>query len=236
MPLSFQNFTKEYNGKAVFQNFNFEAEDGKITCVIGGSGVGKTTLLNAAAGILSYSGTVKVPKGGQAYIFQNQALLRNLTVYGNIEYVLKGKIKEKEKRREMIDAVLQAVELYDNKKKYPSELSIGMAQRVTMARAFVTDAQFLLMDEPFRGLDIKIKDKLIRYFINLWEIKKPTVLFVTHSIEEAVLTADKIVVLAGSPVRIAADYNIDIPQNKRNLSDKEISAVYSAAYSAVIEN
>jgi len=197
MNILFKDFSKTYEKETVYSNFNLELKEGKITSVLGGSGSGKTTLLNAVGGIIGYQGEIRGIPNDISYIFQNQILLPNLTVYKNIEYVLLSKIKDKKARHQKIIDTLASVGLEGSIDKYPSELSTGMAQRVSMARAFAYPAPLILMDEPFRGLDIGLKNRLISVFTSLWEKEKRTVLFVTHNIDEALLLSDRIIVIDG---------------------------------------
>lgn len=234
--IKFTDFSKSYGSAAVFKDFNMSVEEGKITSILGNSGTGKTTLLNSLCGLTDYQGKIEGVPQDIAYIFQNQLLLDNLTVYKNIEYVLKGRIKDKNRRKEIIDDILKAVELYDSRDKYPKELSTGMAQRVSMARAFVYPAPLILMDEPFRGLDIGLKMKLLSYFIGLWTREKRTVIFVTHSIDEALLLSDNIMVIGGKPANIIAKYAIKTPQNERNIADSELTNLYHDIFKLFSEN
>ncbi|MFA5449327.1 MAG: ABC transporter ATP-binding protein [Clostridia bacterium] len=219
MNIVFNNFNKSYGDEVVYKDFNLEIAEGKITSILGGSGSGKTTLLNAVSGLMGYQGEINGIPNDISYIFQNQILIPNLTVYKNIEYVLYAKIKDKTLRQEKITNALDAVGLLDSIKKYPSELSTGMAQRVSMARAFAYPAPLILMDEPFRGLDIGLKNRLIAAFTALWEKERRTVIFVTHNIDEALLLSERIIVIGNRPVEIISEQNIDIPQSSRRLAD-----------------
>lgn len=188
-----KNIKKIYGDKVIFDNFDIEFEQGKITAMLGRSGCGKTTLLNVICGSVEYTGEVERPDK-ISYIFQSQRLVPNLTVYKNLEYVL-SYIRDKNEKNKRIDEVLKMVEMYEDKNKYPSELSGGMAQRASLARAFVYDAPLMLMDEPFKGLDVSLKKRIIDVFKRLYERDKRTVVFVTHDIDEALFLADRIIVL-----------------------------------------
>jgi NitT/TauT family transport system ATP-binding protein len=128
-----------------------------------------------------------------------------------------------------IDKILDIVELAQRRKAYPHELSGGMQQRVSMARAFIYPSQILLMDEPFKGLDIALKKKLIAAFLKLWQQDNKTVIFVTHDVDEALLLADKIVLLSPN-AEILLNVDIDIERDKRSLSHAKISALRNRIY------
>ena len=174
----------KYGEKVVYENFSLEIEDGKTTCILGESGCGKTTLLNAVAGIIGHTGDI--PELNCSYVFQTPRLVPNLTVKGNLQLICKDE--------ERIEQLLKITNLSDKEKSYPAQLSGGEAQRVSIARAFSVDSDILLMDEPFNSLDLKLKLSIMKQFKDLQSGRK-TVLFVTHDIDEALFLADRIVVL-----------------------------------------
>ena len=176
-----------------------------------------------------YQGKVEREQKGISYIFQNNRLLPNLNVQDNLEYVLSTIEKDKNERMKKIDKILDIVELAQRRKAYPHELSGGMQQRVSMARAFIYPSQILLMDEPFKGLDIALKKKLIAAFLKLWQQYNKKVIFVTHDVDEALLLADKIVLLSPN-AEILLNVDIDIERDKRSLSHAKISALRNRIY------
>ena len=178
-----KNIKKIYGDKVIFDNFDIEFKQRKITAVLGRSGCGKTTLLNVICGSVEYTGEVERPDK-ISYIFQSQRLVPNLTVYKNLEYVL-SYIRDKNEKNKRIDEVLKMVEMYEDKDKYPSELSGGMAQRASLARAFVYDAPLMLMDEPFRGVDSEKRIKTAEMISR--NISGKTVIAVTHDITDTEL-------------------------------------------------
>lgn len=182
------NLTKKYGTHTVYENFNLSFEEGKITCILGESGCGKTTLLNCVANLTGYSG--EIPKLEATYVFQTPRLVPCLTVRQNLELVCKDD--------KQIEDILKRVELSDKADKYPLTLSGGEAQRVSLARAFVFGGDILLMDEPFASLDVKLKFLVCDLFLLLQREKKITSLFVTHDIEEALRVADRIIILKKS--------------------------------------
>ena len=182
--------TKNYPQKSVFKDFEMQIKDGEIVCILGGSGVGKTTLLNALARLIDFEGSLEGVPEKVSYVFQTPRLLPHLTVKQNLFYALEEVVSE-EKIAEMLEKSY-LLECQDRKTKL---LSGGERKRVSLARAFLSDAKLLLMDEPFNSVDTALKLRLISLFAKLWEEEKKTVVFVTHDIEEALMLADKIIVL-----------------------------------------
>ncbi len=219
-----------YPTKQVFESFNLTIQGGKILAILGNSGCGKSTLMNTIGGILGYSGSIQGIPNGTSYIFQDQSLLPNLTVYGNLDYAINHIEKNKYKRTNIIMGALAEVGLLDVRNKYPHQLSIGMAQRVNMARAFIYPSELVIMDEPFRGLDIGTKAKLLTYFLKLWNKSKRTVIFVTHTIEEALELSDRIIVLGNTPTTILADETIAIPHAERELGSTQFADLRHKLY------
>jgi len=190
MKITFDNFSKSYGETRVFENFCHVFESGTITAVMGASGSGKTTLLNAVAGLIDYEGVITVNEDsvsahGVSYVFQEPRLIPQKTVFANLDFALVSVFSDKAERKQKIEAMLKEVGLSDAIRKYPHELSGGMAQRVALARAFLYPADILLMDEPFKGLDKELKDTIISTFLELWKKDKRTTLFVTHDENEA---------------------------------------------------
>jgi NitT/TauT family transport system ATP-binding protein len=193
--MKISNLCKSYGENVVYQNFNIEFENNKIACILGRSGSGKTTLLNAIAQLTSYSGEVDTTTC--SYIFQTPRLVPNLTVKGNLSLVCKDEKK--------IKNILSLAEIVDKENEYPAKLSGGQAQRVSLCRAFLYEAQTLLMDEPFSSLDLKLKIKMMELFKSFWERDRRTVIFVTHDIDEALYLSDRIVLVEGGQVVLDED-------------------------------
>jgi NitT/TauT family transport system ATP-binding protein len=220
MKLSIKKISKSYSAVPVFDDFNLQVDENKITCVLGPSGIGKTTLLNIICGLTNpdYGNISDFKEKTFSYIFQEPRLLKWKTVYENIFFVLKG-IFPYEKSKIITKNLIDVVGLNNFKDYYPDKISGGMAQRVSIARAFAYPSEILLMDEPFKSLDIKLKKKLINSFFYLWELDKRTVIFVTHDLDEAAYLGDEIFILEEtSPAKIKTQVKIDIPQKER-LSD-----------------
>lgn len=187
-----KNLCKEYDEHRVLDNLNINFKKDKITVILGPSGCGKTTLLNIITGITKEdSGEVILNSKRISYIFQEDRLIEQLTVYENIAFVLKSTMN-KEEMDAIIDKYLTLVKLLEYKDKLPSKLSGGMKRRVAIARAFAYKSSLLLMDEPFKGLDDKLKKEIIEEFLSIYEEDKRTIILVTHDMKEAKLLGDDI--------------------------------------------
>jgi NitT/TauT family transport system ATP-binding protein len=229
--------TPEGNDLLVLDNITLELHEGEIVALLGRSGSGKSTLLRSLIGLISpSSGTVRYrnrpvtgPMPGMAMVFQSFALFPWLTVLENVELGLEAQgVPEGERRRRALDAI-DLIGLDGFESAYPKELSGGMRQRVGFARALVTNPDVLLMDEPFSALDVLTAENLRAELLGLWEQRRiPTraILMVTHNIEEAVLMADRVLILASNPGRLISSERIDLPRPR----DRE-----DAAFRAVIE-
>lgn len=202
-------FSKNINPDAIFQNeeggyvlndVNLEINEGEFHVFLGASGCGKTTLLNIIAGLLpKTSGHVMLdgkeidgPGPERGLVFQNadSAIYPWLNVYKNVEYGLKGRKKSKAEKREIVENAIELVGLSEHKKKYPSELSGGMKQRLQIARSIASDPEILIMDEPFGALDAQTRSVLQCELIRIWKETGKTILFVTHDLSEAVLLSN----------------------------------------------
>lgn len=189
--------SKSYGKQVVFDGLELDIDEGKILCVLGESGGGKTTLLNILAGLTAYDGAIDGAPKKVGYIFQEPRLLPNLTVEQNLRYV--GGTPEK------IDELLKKTEMTAYRNKKPSALSGGERQRVAFARAFLSDGDMLLLDEPFSSLDTALKIRLAGVFAGLWRSAQKTTVFVTHDIEDACMLAHRVVVLRGGKIALDLD-------------------------------
>ncbi|HOD94016.1 MAG TPA: ABC transporter ATP-binding protein [Clostridia bacterium] len=202
--LRLKNLTKSYNGNYIFQDFNMDIEQNRITCLLGKSGSGKTTLLNVLSSItdeyvFEYSDFKSLK---YSYIFQEPRLLNWYTVYKNMQFVLNNSKTEKQTTHNKIINCLKMVDMDKYADYYPYQLSGGMAQRVSIARAFLKDFDVLLMDEPFKGLDPTQKENIIDRFLEMWKENRKTVIYVTHDLDEALYIAYDIHVLGEKPTKI----------------------------------
>ena len=213
-------FTSDARIVEALERISFEIQTGEFVSIVGPSGCGKSTLLKILSGLLpASSGTIVV--GGKAVneplenvgmVFQAPVLLKWRPVMGNIllpvEFAKLNVASHLERARSLINLVgLEGFE-----EMYPHQLSGGMQQRVSLCRALVTDPQLLLMDEPFGALDAMTRDELDLELLRLWEEKKKTVLFVTHSIQEAVFLSDRVFVMSARPGRLLERLTIDLPR------------------------
>lgn len=234
MNLEIRNISKKYHESPLFEDFSLGFTEGRITCILGPSGCGKTTLLNMIGGIVPPDeGDFDGFKGKTvSYIFQDPRLLPWKSVRGNIEFVLDKK-KTPTEIQEVADHFIRLVELEGYEDFYPRKLSGGMRQRVSIARAFAYPSDVILMDEPLKGLDIKLKLNLIRTFTRIWENDKRTVIFVTHDVDEALLLGDEIIVFSHAPVRILTHQGVDLIQETRSLESEKLSGVKNLLYRAL---
>ncbi|HRT90720.1 MAG TPA: ABC transporter ATP-binding protein, partial [Bacteroidales bacterium] len=216
MSLEIRNLNKRYGSLEIFRDFSISFIEGTITCILGPSGCGKTTLLNIIGKIIPYeSGTMAGFDGKViSYIFQDPRLLPWKNVRENIEFVLDRSMVP-EQRKKITDRFIRLVELEDFARYYPSGLSGGMRQRVSIARAFAYPSDIILMDEPLKGLDLKLKLNLIQTFSHLWQEERRTVIFVTHDVDEALLLGNEIVVFSRAPVKVLTRREIGVPVAER---------------------
>ena len=203
-------------GPVVLDDISLEVQQGEFLCLLGASGCGKSTLLNLVAGLDAPSaGTVELPGGRAALMFQEAALLPWLTAAQNVELALRLRGVGKRERRERAGELLDLVRLRDAGSKRVHELSGGMRQRVAMARALAQETGVLLMDEPFAALDAITRDVLHEELVRLRESQHLTVLFVTHNVREAVRLGDRVVLLSSRPGRVAKEYAVVCEQPRR---------------------
>lgn len=204
----------------VLKNLTLEIYNNEIVCIIGPSGCGKSTMLNIISGVLEHDeGEVKSNIDRISYVFQEDRLLPWKSVYENI------KIVNREQNQEGILNLIEKVGLKGFENYYPNELSGGMRQRCSIARAFNFENDLLLMDEPFKSLDYNLRFKMIEQLLNLWEIKKNAIIFVTHEIDEALLLGDRIYVLSNRPTRVKEQFVIDKSKWERSLKDEELVGI-----------
>lgn len=199
-------------------------EQNEFVCIVGPSGGGKSTLLNIVAGferpthgqVLVGGKSVGAPHPSRSMVFQEFALFPWLSVRGNISFGLEMKGIDKAARRERVDHYLELVGLERFAESYPSELSGGMKQRVAIARALAVQPEVLLMDEPFGALDAYTREIMQEELLRIWQQERKTVLFVTHSVEEAVILADTVVIMAGRPGTVRSVVKVDLPRPRKN--------------------
>jgi NitT/TauT family transport system ATP-binding protein len=202
------------------QDINLEIPQGQFVCLLGPSGCGKSTLLNAVAGfapptsgnIVADGQVVTAPGPERGMVFQEYALFPWMTVADNIGFGLEIKGMAKPEIAAVVDKLLKMLSLQDFRNRFPKDLSGGMRQRVAIARVLALDSPIMLMDEPFGALDALTRRNLQDELLRIWAELKKTIIFVTHSIEEAIYLADRIVVMTYRPGTVKRDIIVDLPR------------------------
>jgi NitT/TauT family transport system ATP-binding protein len=209
------------------KDVSFEIEEGKVTCIIGPSGCGKSTMLNLVGGFIKPTrGDVAVIGGNlslaalrKAFVFQDYALFPWRTALGNVKFGLEVLRLSRSDRQTRATEALRSVNLDRFADFYPHKLSGGMKQRVSVARALAFDPDVLLMDEPFAALDEEMREDLQGLVLRIWQQTKKTILYITHSISEAVFLADRVIVLSSAPGEVSAIIDIDLVKPRDRLGD-----------------
>lgn len=208
------------NGEMTALNgVNLDIKENEFICVVGPSGCGKSTLLNIIAGLdTPSSGAVyiddkKIEGTGteRGVVFQQYALFPWLTVLKNVMFGLKLQGKSNEEAKEIAMKYIKMVQLEDFVNHYPKELSGGMKQRVAIARAYAVKPEVLLMDEPFGALDAQTRTQLQTELLKTWESERKTCFFITHDVDEAIILAQRVIIMSARPGRIKEIVDIDIP-------------------------
>jgi len=234
--LVIENLSKKFsNGKSEFtalENINLTVKDGEFITILGPSGCGKTTLLRIIAGLETYtSGTATLngeiisgpgPKRGM--VFQEYSLFPWKTVLGNVMFGLQMQGIPKNEAEEKALTYLKLVGLSEFKNSYPYELSGGMKQRVAIARALANEPEIILMDEPFGALDAQTRNNLQNELLRIWQEEKRTIIFVTHSVDEAVFLSDRIIILSKRPGVVKKEIEIKIsrPRDRTRPDENQI--------------
>ncbi|HEY9207116.1 MAG TPA: ABC transporter ATP-binding protein [Candidatus Methanoperedens sp.] len=218
--LILKDVTRKFNDFLALDRVNFEVGDGEFVCLLGPSGCGKTTILRLAAGL-------DVPSAGEifldgkkiegankecGFVFQEYALFPWSTIKGNIEFGPEVMGLKKEERRRISEYYIELVGLKGFEDHYPHELSGGMKQRVGIARAYANKPKLLLMDEPFGALDAQTRNIMQGELLRIWEKEHISVLFVTHSVDEAVYLADRVIVMSVRPGTVKEIFEVKIPR------------------------
>jgi len=220
--IQIQGVTKTFaTGRApALAEVDLDVAERELVCILGPSGCGKSTLLNIVAGFLApTTGTVRVdgrvvtgPAPERGVVFQEYALFPWLTVTGNVEFGPRLQARPADERRRTVDRYLDLVGLRAHADKFPAQLSGGMKQRVAIARALANNPAVILMDEPFGALDAQTREVLQDELSKIQRVEHKTILFVTHSIREAVYLADRVVVMTSVPGRIRQIFPIKLPE------------------------
>ena len=215
-----------YGDIEVHDKVEFTVRDNEFLCICGPSGCGKTTLLDILAGIMNptegevliHGEPVDPKRQNIAFVFQEPSTLPWLNVWENIAIGLRIKQRPAAEVRRVVDDIIDFVRLKGFEKYYPHQISGGMKQRVAIARAFATDADVILMDEPFVSLDQPTRERMQHEVLNIWKHRKRTIIFVTHNLEEAVFLGDRMIILSARPARIEADIAVALPRPRDTLS------------------
>ncbi|MCP4688796.1 MAG: ABC transporter ATP-binding protein [Desulfobacterales bacterium] len=231
MKIEIQNIGKFYRlpkkkRLSVLKNIDFSIAEGEIVVILGESGCGKSTLLNIMAGLLPpSSGEIRIdgrkirgPHPSRSIMFQEPSLLPWLNVRENIVFGCKLR-GERERLDENVQRLIGLLNLSGFEKAHPSELSVGMAQRVCLARALIGNPRILLLDEPFGSLDAFTRTHLQDELIKSWRREKFTAVFVTHDIEEGIILGDRIALLGGRPCGVIEMFHIDL-EHPRDITDE----------------
>ncbi|EIJ80435.1 nitrate/sulfonate/bicarbonate ABC transporter ATP-binding protein [Bacillus methanolicus PB1] len=226
MTLIAEGVKKSYNNRLVLKDINLLVEPHEFVCILGNSGGGKSTLLNLLAGFIKPDeGDIKVngtkitrPSKERGVVFQDHALFPWYTVIENIAFgpIVQG-VPKQEALKKAIN-YLELISLVEYAHHYPTQLSGGMKQRVGIARALAGEPEILLMDEPFGALDLFTRENMRSELTRIWKELKPTIIFITHDIAEAIYLADRIIVIKNGVV--AAEIPINLPR-PRNYHDPE---------------
>ena len=235
--IEIESLRKEYGGApaetlVALDDIHLSVKPGEFVCIVGPSGCGKSTLLRILAGLdTQSSGTINVAAGGfavqNAMVFQESGLFPWMNVEKNVGFGLMTRGVAASEIATRVEAALKLVGLTKFRKNYPHQLSGGMRQRGAIARAFVTDPGMLLMDEPFAALDAQNRTILQAELVRIWEQTRKTVVYITHSIEEALLLGDRTVVMTAQPGRIKQIIDVPFPR-PRDLMALSASAEFGA--------
>jgi NitT/TauT family transport system ATP-binding protein len=224
--LSVRDVRKSYgpagNNVLALEGISLDVRRGELVCLVGASGCGKTTLLNLISGLDRMTRGEIHAHGRTTLLFQEAALYPWLTAAQNVELPLRFARVPTRQRREEVDQLLRLVHLDGFGDKRPHELSGGMRQRVSLARALAQHADILLMDEPFGALDAMTRDLLHDELERIWRETAVTILFVTHNVREAVRLGDRIIVLTSRPGKVAEEFAVVLPR-PRNISGPEVA-------------
>jgi NitT/TauT family transport system ATP-binding protein len=213
-------FHNENGGLHALENISFDVHPREFVCVLGPSGSGKTTLLRILAGLIQpSSGSFVFGHGEQpstGMVFQQANLMPWRTVIENIKLPLEIKNADEQSARTKAQEMIELVGLTGFEDSLPRELSGGMAQRVAIARALIHDPDLLLLDEPFASLDALTRERMWTELSRIWQMRQKTVIMVTHSINESLFLADRVLVLTQRPGKIKLDVEVDLPRPRKD--------------------
>lgn len=226
--IEIRKLSKAYGDLKVLDSIDLKIQEGDFVSIVGPSGCGKSTLINIVSGLTEASAgeiiiggkKVETTDTDRIMVFQNPALFPWLNVFDNVAFGLRNLRKSKEEIKHRVDEILKKVHLYKFRDKYPSQLSGGMKQRVSIARSIIMDPKILLMDEPFSALDEQTRILLHNELQEIWMETRKTIIFVTHNIREAVKLSDRVIVMGARPSRLIGDIPIDIEHPRQVTNTK----------------
>jgi NitT/TauT family transport system ATP-binding protein len=240
------HLAKSFGDHVVFADVSFDVADGEVVSIVGPSGCGKTTLLRCVVGLMRPSGgTVEIsgekvvdPPEGVAMVFQHFGLFPWKTVAANVAYGLTVRGVAKREVATKVAALIKLVGLDGFERSYPYQLSGGMQQRAGLARALAIEPSVLVMDEPFAALDAQTRDVLQLELLRIWNVSSAATMFVTHSIDEAVLMGDRVVILRGRPSGIfdIVDVGIPRPRGRAAVDTERFRVVRDYVWRAVMQD
>ena len=243
------NVVKKYSGRngemVALNGVSLDIHENEFVCVVGPSGCGKSTLLNIIAGLHEpTSGQVLVdgqavsgPGPDRGVVFQQYALFPWLTVQKNVEFGLKLQGMSQDKAEQEAKKYIKMVDLEQFAQSYPKELSGGMKQRVAIARAYAINPKVLLMDEPFGAVDAQTRTQLQTELLKTWEKEQKTCFFITHDVEEAIILAQRVIIMSARPGRIkeVVEINIPYPRTQETKMSKEFLDLKNHIWSQVYQ-
>lgn len=220
MKLEARNISKSFDGRKIVEDINIQLNEGELVCLLGASGIGKTTIFNILSGLMQpeegsvfLNGIDITGKPGHiSYMLQNDLLLPYKTVLDNVSLPLVIKGTKKADARKEASLFFPRFGIDGTQKKYPNQLSGGMRQRAALLRTYLFSHEVALLDEPFSALDTITKSSMHKWYLNVMEQIKLSTLFITHDIDEAIVLSDRIYILYGFPGKIAEEIKIDIPK------------------------
>jgi NitT/TauT family transport system ATP-binding protein len=242
--ITVRNLGKRFDTLQVFRNIDFEVGEREILAIVGPSGCGKTTMLRCIDGLLPHDeGEIRVgdqvvndPIPGVAMVFQHFGLFPWKTVFDNVAYGLRMDGASKTEIAERVPAFIKLVGLSGFENAYPYQMSGGMQQRCGLARALAIEPRVLLMDEPFAAVDAQTREILQFELLRIWEERPTTMVFVTHSIDEAVLMGDRVMVLKGRPSHIDETITVDLlrPRSRATLREPRFAELRERVWSRLV--
>jgi len=230
-----QSFPTKQEDLLVLDGIDLDVAESEFVCLLGPSGCGKSTLLNIAGGFVSPTAgrvtidgeVVTAPSARRVFVFQEYGIFPWASVWDNIALGLRH--LSSEEQHEIVGSTIELVGLEGFERAYPMELSGGMKQRVEVARALAVSPDVIYMDEPFGALDSLTRLTMRSELIRIWGQKKPTILFVTHDVDESIQLAERIVVMSARPGRIAEILEVDLP-HPRDLGSPEYGVIKNRLY------